>query len=153
VNAQNGLFAGNFDSLDDGRRLAQTLMSEGADIIMPVAGPVGLGAAAAIKEAANGTLVIGVDTDWFVRAPDYADIELTSVIKKMDLWVYESIQDVINGAFKGGKRIGTLENSGVDIAPFHNLDSKVPATLKTELDQVRADIIAGKLPKSVSRFQ
>jgi basic membrane protein A len=153
VSKQTGLFAGNFDSLDDGRRLAQTLMSEGADIIMPVAGPVGLGAAAAIKEAANGTLVIGVDTDWFVSAPDYADIELTSVMKKMDVAVYNSIESVINGTYKGGNVIGSLENGGVDIAPFHNLDSKVPTALKTELDQVRADIIAGKLPKSAARFQ
>ncbi|WP_322793181.1 BMP family ABC transporter substrate-binding protein, partial [Bellilinea sp.] len=48
--AQTGLFTGNFESTDDGRQLGQTLMDEGADIIMPVAGPVGLGTAAAVQE-------------------------------------------------------------------------------------------------------
>ena len=55
-------------------------MDEGADIIMPVAGPVGLGAAAAIKERGNA-YIIGVDSDWFLTSPDYADITLTSVMK------------------------------------------------------------------------
>jgi len=41
--------------------------------------------------------------------------------------------------------VGTLENKGVDIAPFHNLDSMVPAELKAEIEQLKADIIAGKV--------
>ena len=49
---QKGLFTGNFESTDDGRAMGETLMDEGADIIMPVAGPVGLGTAAAVKNAA-----------------------------------------------------------------------------------------------------
>ena len=49
---QTGLFAGNFDSTDDGRRLGESLLDEGADIIMPVAGPVGLGTLAVMKERA-----------------------------------------------------------------------------------------------------
>ena len=80
--AQNGLFAGNFESTDDGRTLGQTLMGEGADIIMPVAGPVGLGTAEAVATAGNAW-VIGVDTDWTVSAENYKDIVLTSVVKKM----------------------------------------------------------------------
>jgi basic membrane protein A len=43
---QKGLFTENFESLDDGRTFAQNLVDEGADIVMPVAGPVGLGSAA-----------------------------------------------------------------------------------------------------------
>ena len=41
--ARNGLFVGNFESTDDGRTMGESLMDEGADIIMPVAGPVGAG--------------------------------------------------------------------------------------------------------------
>ena len=51
--ADDGLFTGNFDSTDDGRKFAESLMQEGADIIMPVAGPVGLGSAAVCKETGN----------------------------------------------------------------------------------------------------
>ncbi|MCJ7550971.1 MAG: BMP family ABC transporter substrate-binding protein, partial [Anaerolineae bacterium] len=49
----NGVFAGNFESTDDGRRIAEEFLSEGADVIMPVAGPVGLGSAQAVKEAGD----------------------------------------------------------------------------------------------------
>jgi len=148
---QKGLFAGNFESLDDGRRLAESLMAEGADIIMPVAGPVGLGAAAAAKEAGN-TYIIGVDTDWYVSANEYADVTLTSVVKEMDLAVFNAIKQVVDGTFKGGIYVGTLENSGVDIAPFHNLESMVPDELKQELEQVRQDVISGIVPASPARF-
>ena len=82
--AQTGLFTGNFESTDDGRTMGETLMDEGADIIMPVAGPVGLGTAAAVKERGNA-YIIGVDSDWYLTAPDYADITLTSVMKNMDI--------------------------------------------------------------------
>lgn len=82
--AKTGLFTGNFESTDDGRTMGETLMDEGADIIMPVAGPVGLGTAAAAKERGN-VYIIGVDSDWFLTAPDYADIILTSVMKYMDV--------------------------------------------------------------------
>ncbi|HSN93526.1 MAG TPA: BMP family ABC transporter substrate-binding protein, partial [Anaerolineaceae bacterium] len=78
-----GLFSNSFDDQQKGKELATSLMDEGADIIMPVAGPVGLGAAAAIKERGNAYL-IGVDSDWYLTAPDYKDITLTSVMKLMD---------------------------------------------------------------------
>ncbi len=59
---QEGIFTGNFESLDDGRAYAESLFDEGADIVFPVAGRVGLGSAAAAQE--RGMMVIGVDTDW-----------------------------------------------------------------------------------------
>ncbi len=52
--SQTGLFAGNFESLDDGRRLGESLLDEGADIIMPVAGPVGAGTLAVSGRAPDG---------------------------------------------------------------------------------------------------
>ncbi len=146
-NSGTGLFTGDFNNQDKGKSTAQNLMQEGADIIMPVAGPVGLGAAAAVKAAGKG-YIIGVDTDWTVSAPEYTDITLTSVEKKMDVAVFDAIKAVLDGTFKGGNYVGTLANKGVDISPFHSLDSVVPADLKTELDQVRADIIAGKIKTS-----
>jgi phosphate/phosphite/phosphonate ABC transporter binding protein len=141
---QTGLFTGNFESTDDGRTMGETLMDEGADIIMPVAGPVGLGTAAAAKERGN-TYIIGVDSDWYLTAPDYKDIALTSVMKLMDVTTFNAIKSAMDGTFAGGVIVGNLENGGVGLAPFHDLDSMVPAELKTELDQIKADIIAGKI--------
>jgi phosphate/phosphite/phosphonate ABC transporter binding protein len=124
--------------------MGETLMDEGADIIMPVAGPVGLGTAAAVQERGNAYL-IGVDSDWYLTAPDYKDITLTSVMKLMDVTTFNVIKSAMDGTFKGGVTLGTLENGGVGLAPFHDLDSVVPAELKTELAQIKADIIAGKV--------
>lgn len=141
---QTGLFTGNFDSLDDGRAMAETLMEEGADIIMPVAGPVGLGTAAAVNERGNA-YIIGVDTDWTISSPEYTDITLTSVMKNMDVAVFEAIEGTVNGTFQGGLFVGTLENNGVGLAPFHQLDSMVTSELKAELEEIQAGIIAGEI--------
>ncbi len=142
--AQTGLFTGNFESADDGRTMGENLMDEGADIIMPVAGPVGLGTAAAAKERGN-VYIIGVDSDWYLTAPTYGDIILTSVMKQMDSTTMQAIQAVLDGSFAGGVIVGTLENGGVGLAPFHDLESAVPAELVAELEAVKAKIISGEL--------
>lgn len=144
---QTGLFTGNFESLDDGRAMAETLMGEGADIIMPVAGPVGLGAAAAAQEASD-VYIIGVDTDWTVSAPEYSAITFTSVMKNMDVAVFEAIESVVNDTYQAGLFVGTLENDGVALAPFHELEGMVSSELQAELDDLQQEIIAGNIQVS-----
>lgn len=136
-------YVGNFDSLDDGRRAGESLMDEGADIIMPVAGPVGLGTAAAVKE--RGKMIIGVDSDWYVSAATYKDIVLTSVLKNMDVTVYDTVKQVKDGTFKGGVYVGTLANNGVGLADYHDFNKTVPQTLKDEITQLRKDLVSGKV--------
>ena len=142
--AKTGLFAGGFNDQDQGKTLGNNLLQEGADIIMPVAGAVGLGTFAAVKAAGKG-LVIGVDTDQTITASDYTSILLTSVQKVIDVAVYSAAQAVVDGSFKGGNYVGTLQNNGVTIAPYHDLDSKVPEALKAEITQLKSDIIGGKI--------
>ena len=139
-----GLFTGNFESTDDGRAMGESLMDEGADVIMPVAGPVGLGTAAAAQER-GGVYIVGVDNDWAISNETYADITLTSILKNMDKVTFNVIQSVIDGSFEGGLAFGTLENGGVGLAPFHNLESMVSAELQAELTDVAAKIIAGEI--------
>ena len=141
---QTGLFTGNFNSIEDGVTFAATLVGLGADIIMPVAGPVGLGSASYCQTSGN-CLMIGVDTDWFVTAPEYASVELSSVLKKVDVAVYKTIQDTVNGTFTGGTILYDLGDNGVDLAPFHNFDSVVPQALKNEIAQAKANLISGAL--------
>jgi basic membrane protein A len=137
---QQGLFTGNFESLDDGRAFAENLNDEGADIILPVAGPVGLGTAAACED--RGCLVIGVDADWYNTAPDYQNIELTSVVKNMDVAVLNTITNVVTLNAVGNLYMGTLENGGVGLSPYHDLETMVPAELAAAVEQLKADIIA-----------
>jgi basic membrane protein A len=147
-----GLFTGNFESTDDGRRMGESLMDEGADIIMPVAGPVGLGTAAAILERGNA-YIIGVDSDWYLTAPDYASIELTSVMKNMDVTTFNAIQAVVDGTFAGGLVVGTLANGGVGLAPYHDLATLVSAELQAEIDAISQGIVDGTISVAVPAAQ
>ena len=131
-------YTGNFESTDDGRAFAESFVQEGADIIMPVAGPVGLGSAAYCKETSS-CMIVGVDNDWTVSAAEYKDVILTSVLKNTNVAVYTAIQQVVDGSFKGGLYIGTLENGGVGIAAVTGASDE----LKAELEKLTADIISG----------
>jgi basic membrane protein A len=68
---------------------------------------------------------------------------LTSVLKNTGDAVVEIVKTSIDDTFDNSPFIGTLENGGVDIAPYHDLAAKVSAELAAEIDQLRADIIAG----------
>jgi basic membrane protein A len=137
---ETGLFTGNFESLDDGRSFAQSLSEEGADIIMPVAGPVGLGSAAYCQES-GACKIVGVDTDWTVSASEYTDVVLTSVLKNMNVAVYDAIKAAMDGTFAGGIYVGTLANDGVGIASV----AGASAELLAELDAIKAALIDGSL--------
>ncbi len=142
--AQTGSFTGDFENQANGQNLAKGFIDQGADVIMPVAGPVGLGAAAAAKEAGN-VKIVGVDADWFNTAPDYSSIVLTSVIKEIGQSVYDTVEQAVNGEFTSDPYVGTLANEGIDIAPFHDFESAVPAELSSKLDELKASIISGDL--------
>ena len=66
--SQTGSFSNSFDDQAQGQQLANNFINQGADIIMPVAGPVGLGAAAAAQTAGD-VYIIGVDSDSYESAP------------------------------------------------------------------------------------
>ena len=143
---QKGLFTENFESLDDGRTFAQNLVDEGADIVMPVAGPVGLGSAALASELGPDKLmIIGVDSDQFESDPQNASVYLTSVLKNMDVTTFNAIKAVVDGTFEGGVTVGTMENGGVGLAPFHDFDSAVPQELKDQIETIKAGIIDGSI--------
>jgi basic membrane protein A len=150
--ADKGLFTGTFTDPDKGKTSAQSLIDEGADVVLPVAGLTGNGAFTAAKAA--GVYAIGVDTDQCVSVPDACSVLLTSVRKNMDVAVFDTIKSVMDGSFQGGTNyVGTLANNGVSIAPYHDLDSVIPAALKTELDQVKADLISGAATTGVAALQ
>jgi len=142
--AQDGTFVGNFDDQTAGRTTAENFISQGADIIFPVAGPVGLGAAAAAQDSGT-TNIIWVDTDGFISAPDFGSIIITSVLKNIDAAVYDTIESAVNGEFDGTPYVGTLDNGGVGIAPYHDFEETVPAELKTEVEALQEAIIAGEV--------
>ena len=142
---QNGAFSG-FEKQDEGKKQSDTLVAQGADIIMPVAGGAGLGTTAA-AQASNGKYsAIWVDVDGCESTPNCPAL-LTTVAKNIS----DAVKDAVLKAAKGEKltaaqgTIGTLANNGVSLAPYHEFDSKVPAELKAEVEKIKADIIAGTI--------
>jgi basic membrane protein A and related proteins len=134
-----------FEDVEGGRRIATRLIRQGADVLFPVAGEAGLGAAEEAREAGD-TLLVGVDFDQFFQAPQFADLWLTSVRKRYDVAVKNVVRLVANGTFEGGRTYeGNVSNGSVDLAPFHDLENRVPADLKTRLAELRAGIADGSI--------
>ncbi len=142
--AQTGSFTGDFENQANGQNLANGFIQQGADVIMPVAGPVGLGAAAA-AQAAGDVKIIGVDADWYETAPEYSGLILTSVVKQIGQAVFDTVEQAADDGFSPEPYVGTLENGGVDIAPFHDFDAQIPEDLKTRVEELREQIISGEL--------
>ena len=83
---KDGVFVGDFNSIDKGKDIAKSMVDEGADIVLPVAGKVGQGPAALATElGADKLKVIGVDTDQYATDPDHKGVFLSSVLKKVDI--------------------------------------------------------------------
>ncbi len=142
---QDGQFTGDFTDTKGGQRTAEGLISQGADIIFPVAGSAGLGALQAAKASGGKVNGIWVDTDGCVSAESYCSNIISSVYKGMDVAVHDAIKAAYDGSFSNEPYVGTLENNGTGLAPFHDFESKVPAELKSDLDALKADIISGKI--------
>ena len=142
--AQDGMATGNFDDVSKGKQFSEQLIQQGADVIMPVAGPVGAGSLAAAKENA-GTMVVWVDADGALTNPDDSSVILTSVMKQISAAVFDAIQSVVDDSFTSDAYVGTLENGGVGIAPWHDFEDKVSPELNEELEGLKADIISGTI--------
>ncbi len=151
-----GTFTNDFTNQAKGKTVTDALINQGADVVLPVAGSVGLGAAAAVQQHNQASpdkpvYLIWVDTDGYISAPQYGSLLLTSVMKGIGASVEEATTEALKGTFKGGNYSGTLANKGVDIAPYHDYDSKIPAQLKADIETIKAGIIAGSIsvdPKS-----
>jgi basic membrane protein A len=147
---QKGSFTGDFTNQTKGQQLTQTFISEGADIIFPVAGNVGLGAAKAVQDADSSAgsqkvNLFWVDTDGCVSAAQYCKYFITSVTKGIVPAVKTAVTSAAGGTFAGGTYVGTLANGGAVLSPFHDFASTVPAALQSELKTVEAGIESGSI--------
>jgi basic membrane protein A len=143
--SQEGLIAGGFDDINQGKTLSQGLIDAGADIILPVAGPLFQGTAQAIADSGKDVAIVGVDSDLFETTPEFGEMYLTSITKSMTDATEMIITDAAEGDFSSEPYVGTLENEGVGLAPLHDWESKVDPALMTEVDEIREQIISGDI--------
>jgi basic membrane protein A and related proteins len=119
------------------KQIALNQIEQGAGVIFQVAGGCGLGALDAAKE--KGVWGIGVDADQSFLGPHI----LTSAVKRVDTAVFLAIKSVVDGKFKGGTNmVFGLAQNGVGIG---KISPKVPNSEVDKVNQIKADIISGKI--------
>jgi basic membrane protein A len=148
VDSQSGTFIGNFTDQNAASTITQNLIDQGADVIIPIAGPLYQGAASAVQGTDGRVVMEGVDADLFVTDPNgYQPLFLTSILKGISETVADVVEEAAasGGEFDNSAEVGDLENEGVSIAPFHDFESKVSPDLQSQLDQVKSGIIDGSI--------
>ncbi|MET0989774.1 MAG: BMP family ABC transporter substrate-binding protein, partial [Glaciihabitans sp.] len=136
-------FTGGFEANETAKTLAANLIEQGADVILPVGGPIYQSAGAAIVDSGKTVALLGADADVFETDPTYSDLYLTSVLKGISVAVSDVVTAAAEGDFDNEPYIGNLENDGVGIAPFHEFEDKVKPELQGELDALTESIISG----------
>jgi basic membrane protein A len=123
-----------------GKSLALSQFSRGADIIFQAAGSTGNGVIDAAVE--KDLYAIGVDANQNYMAPGNV---LTSMVKRVDVAVYEIIKEVVEGEFAGGLHVYGLEIDGVGYALDENNESLISEDVLARVESIKQDIIAGKI--------
>lgn len=131
-----------FNDPAKGKEISLQQINQGADIIYHASGATGAGLFEAAGE--QNVFAIGVDADQAKLFPE-API-LTSVVKRVDNSVFQTIEQARNGEFPGGEVVDYgLEDKGISLAPFGQFDDQVPQEVKDEVDEARQGIIDGEI--------
>jgi basic membrane protein A len=138
-------FTGGFEANDTAKTTAANLIEQGADVLLPVGGPIYQSAGAAILDSGKTVALLGADADVYETDPTYKDLYFTSVLKGIKSGVSDVVTAAAGGDFSNEPYVGTLENDGVGIAPFHEFEDKVDPDLQATLDGIKADIISGDI--------
>lgn len=145
IESQDGQFTDEFKKNDKAKQMAQGLIDQGADVLLPVGGPIYQSAAEAIRDSGGNIAMLGVDADVFLTDPSVGDLLLVSIMKGIDVAVYEAVMEAAAGTFDVAPFVGTLENDGVSLSPFHDFESKINPELPGKLDEIAAAIIEGTI--------
>ncbi|MFL6101172.1 MAG: BMP family protein [Actinomycetales bacterium] len=140
-----GTFAQSFTDQNKGKSISQAFISQGADVIFPVAGGTGIGSAAAAKASGGKVSVMWVDTDGCVSAAQYCDVFLASVTKGLTDSVQKYVTAAAGGTFPTGSYVGDLTNNGTGLVLGKTMGANVPADIKSDLDKIKTDIGSGAI--------
>ena len=127
-----------------GKELALAEYNQGADIIYHASGSTGLGVFEAARE--KGKLAIGVDSDQHDEAPENI---LTSMVKRVDVAVFDTIRETIEGRWTGGVQVFGLAEGGVSWVYDDRNKGRIPDRAKATVDSLQAELIAGRIAAPV----
>ena len=123
-----------------GKELAKAQIERGADVVFQAAGNSGLGVFDAAEEM--NKLAIGVDSNQNWVKPGFI---LTSMIKRVDVAVFNTVKDLIDGRFKGGIHELGLENDGIGYALDDYNRNLIPQPVLDDVERAKKEIIAGRI--------
>lgn len=123
-----------------GGEIAKSQIDQGADVIYHAAGGTGVGVLQAVADA--GKLGIGVDANQNYLHPGHV---LTSMVKRVDVAVYDAFMDEKNGEFDYGVQNLGLKEEGVAYAMDKNNEDLVTPEMKEAVEKARDQIIAGEI--------
>ncbi|MDZ4676225.1 MAG: BMP family ABC transporter substrate-binding protein [Oligoflexia bacterium] len=123
-----------------GKELALSQIGQKADVIFTAAGATNTGVFDAIEE--KNKLAIGVDSNQNWVKPGKI---LTSMLKRVDVAVYNIIMAEKEGRFMWGNKYFGLADKGVDYALDQYNESLIPVEMRTKIEKVRGDILSGKI--------
>jgi len=148
---ENAANIASWDDTDKGRAISETQMDNGADIIYGVCGNVSTAAAAAMQERGYG-YIFGMDQDWTLTNPQYADQILGSALKNMHVAVHEVMKNLeTEGTFAGGEDyILTLANGGTSLELNASID--IPADLVAEVEALAEKVSSGEITGASEEF-
>ena len=141
-------YANSFTDQAKGKAIANQMMNNGVDTIFTAGGDVGTGAIEAIKEA--NKYAIGVDRDQSDLAPNNV---ITSAIKRVDIGVYETVKNYVDGKFEGGKSTtyGLKENA---VGISDTTSNLVPQDVLNYVNEQKEKIQKGEIvvPKTEEEY-
>lgn len=141
--AQQGQFVNSFTDRATANTLALDLIGQGADVIMPVAGEAGLGAAAAAAEKDN-VVIVWTGSDGY-RTTDYGSVMLVSVLEQSGSAVSEVVSAASQGEFTSDPYIGTLANGGVELSAYHDFNDKITAETRNAVGALQTQVAGGEI--------
>ncbi len=148
-----GVFVPSFTDPAQGGSVATQFVGEGADVIFGAGGATSSGGIQAAASA--GAYVIGVDQDEYVTtfgngAAPGADRILTSIIKRVDVGVYDQIKAIVEGTFTGdGNYVLDVTNDGLTYADFHDAAAAISPEMEQRLQAAQAGLADGSLTTGV----
>ena len=123
-----------------GKALAIAQIAEGADVLYHASGSTGHG----VFEAAHDAHVyaIGVDADQHDEMPDTV---LTSMVKRGDVAVFDTIRAATEHKFVGGMHVFGVKDGAIDYVHEGPHASHIPDSVKAEVDRLKQEIVDGKI--------
>jgi basic membrane protein A and related proteins len=137
-------YTGTFDNVQHGKQAGADLVAKGCEVVFHAAGSDGSGVIQAVKEAraaGKQVYVIGVDSDQSHLAPEAV---LTSMVKRVDLAVWQAIKDLEGARFSAGDSVMGLKEGGVTFAEV-TLDFAGKAEALAKIRALEAAVIAGSI--------